>query len=51
MCIKFNVLKELGVIASGDPILCQECGACFNKHSILYQKDGKNFNEKCDGGK
>ena len=49
MCIKFNVLKELGIIASGDPVLCNECGACFNKHSILVSKAKQNL--LGDGGK
>ena len=43
MCIKFNVLKELGVLATGDPVLCKECGAFFNKHSILFSKDEQNL--------
>ena len=51
MCIKFNVLKELGIIASGDPILCKECGACFNKHSILVKRRDDDDDDDDEGKK
>ena len=38
MSIRFNVLNELSEVASGDPTLCSQCGAIFNKFSKL-QKD------------
>ena len=36
--IRFNVLKETGEIASGDPIICKECGSIFNKFSKLIDQ-------------
>ena len=38
MSIRFNVLKETGEIASGDPIICKECGSIFNKFSKLIDQ-------------
>lgn len=35
MSVKFNVLKEIGNVATGEPIICLNCGAIFNKYSQL----------------
>ena len=40
MSVKFNMLNDLGVVASGDPVLCQGCGVIFNKFSKLLNSDG-----------
>ena len=42
MSVKFNVLKELGEVASGDPIICQNCGSIFNKFSKLSNSEQLN---------
>lgn len=43
MSVKFNVLKELGEVASGDPAICKSCGAIFNKYSKLTNSDENIF--------
>ena len=38
MSINFNVLKELGSIASGDAVFCGKCQSAFNIHSVLLSR-------------
>ena len=39
MSINFDVLKELGEIASGDPVFCGGCRAVLNSNSVLLDRD------------
>lgn len=39
MSINFNVLKELGNIASGDAVFCGKCQTAFNIHSVLLGRE------------
>ncbi len=48
MSINFDVLKELGGIASGDVVFCEKCNAAFNAHSRLL--DRKEIEEKKKSG-
>ena len=48
MSVKFNMLKDLGVVASGDPVICKGCGVIFNKFSKLLNSDGEKKPEPQD---
>ena len=48
MSVKFNMLKDLGVVASGDPVICKGCGAIFNKFSKLLNSDGAKKEQQDD---
>ncbi len=45
MRVRFNMLKESGEVASGDPVFCKDCGVIFNKFSQLLNSDGKKEDE------